>query len=118
MHQAARHALEHDGWTITHDPYRVEVGGVNMLIDLGAERLIAAEKADQKIAVEVKSFAGSSNLSEFHTALGQFLNYRLALAEYDPERRLYPTIPRDVYRSFFFTRFALAVQQAYPSTSS
>jgi hypothetical protein len=85
-----------------------------MLIDLGAERLIAAEKADQKIAVEVKSFAGSSNLSEFHTALGQFLNYRLALAEYDPERRLYLAIPRDVYRSFFFTRFALAVQQAYP----
>jgi hypothetical protein len=44
-------------------------------IDLGAEKLIAAEKDGSYIAVEVKSFLQSSVLSDFHTALGQFLNY-------------------------------------------
>ena len=41
-------------------------------IDLGAERLIGAEKLGKKIAVEVKSFLSASALSDFHTALGQF----------------------------------------------
>ena len=34
-----------------------------MYIDLGAAKIIAAEKDGQKIAVEIKSFIGSSNLS-------------------------------------------------------
>jgi hypothetical protein len=47
-----------------------------MFIDLGAERLIAAEQAGRKIAVEVKSFLAPSRISEFYVALGQFLTYR------------------------------------------
>jgi hypothetical protein len=48
-----------------------------MSIDLAAEKLIAAEREGEKIAVEVKSFLErSSAISEFHTALGQFINYR------------------------------------------
>lgn len=49
FHDAVRHALEKDGWTITHDPLTLQVGGVDMYIDLGAERLIAAEKDGEKI---------------------------------------------------------------------
>jgi XisH protein len=52
-----------------------------MYVDLGAESIVAAERAGQKIAVEIKSFLGASSISEFHTALGQFFNYRLALEE-------------------------------------
>lgn len=38
-----------------------------MEIYLGAERLLAAERQDQKIAVEIKIFlASSSTISEFH----------------------------------------------------
>jgi hypothetical protein len=81
IHDIVRHALEKDGWTITHDPYYFKVGGVEMYIDLGAELMIAAERNDQKIAVEIKSFLGASSISEFHTALGQFINYQLALEE-------------------------------------
>jgi hypothetical protein len=57
-----------------------------MYIDLGAEKILAAEREGRKIAVEVKSFIQNSPVSEFHTALGQFINYRTILAEQDPER--------------------------------
>ncbi len=38
FHQTVRHALEKDGWTITHDHLllRYELG--NLYIDLGAEK--------------------------------------------------------------------------------
>jgi XisH protein len=36
---------------------------VKINIDLGAEKLISAQKGTQKIAVEVKSFVGVSALS-------------------------------------------------------
>ena len=78
-HEAVKNALIKDNWTITDDPLKLTYGGVNMLIDLGAEKLIAAQKDSEQIAVEVKSFISESAISEFHTSLGQFLNYRLAL---------------------------------------
>ncbi len=55
-HDTVRTVLEKDGWTITHDPYYLKVGGVEFYIDLGAETLIAAQRKNQKIAVEIKSF--------------------------------------------------------------
>ena len=88
-HNVVRKALEKDGWTITQDPYYIKVGGVELYIDLGAEAMVAAEREGQKIAVEIKSFLGASSISEFHTALGQFFNYRLALEEKEPDRELY-----------------------------
>src|SRR5258708_33705788 len=55
-HDAVRHALEKDGWTITHDPLTLSVGGRDIYVDLGAEKPIAAEKEGRRIAVEIKSF--------------------------------------------------------------
>ncbi|MGB3401309.1 MAG: element excision factor XisH family protein [Microcoleaceae cyanobacterium] len=63
--------------------------------------MIAAEKAQQQIAVEIKSFIAPSNTSEFHTALGQFLNYRVVLKVKEPSRVLFLAIPSKVYRNFF-----------------
>lgn len=105
FHDAVRNALIREGWTITDDPYRLSVEGVNILIDLGAERLIVATKENEKIAVEVKSFIGASSLSEFHMALGQYLNYRIALETQAPERKLYLAVPSDAYDSFFQLAF-------------
>ena len=66
------------------------------------QKLIAAEREGQKIAVEVKSFLErSSAISEFHTALGQFINYRGALRRLQPERVLYLAIPLTTYKTFF-----------------
>lgn len=102
FHNAVKTALVKDGWEITDDPFSVRFGGVNMSIDLGAEQMIAAQKQEQKIAVEIKSFlAGTSAISEFHTALGQFLNYRMALSEKYPKRILYLAVPNTAYKTFF-----------------
>ncbi|MEL4898138.1 XisH family protein [Crocosphaera sp. Alani8] len=104
-HSIVKHALEKDDWIITHDPYYLKVGGVEFYIDLGAETIIAAQRHDSYIAVEIKSFLGASSVSEFHTALGQFINYRFALEEKDPERVLYLAVPSNIYNEFFSLKF-------------
>ena len=102
FHGVVKIALQKDGWQVTNDPLTISVGGVNLSIDLAAEKLIAAEREGQKIAVEVKSFLErSSAISEFHTALGQFINYRGALRRLQPERVLYLAVPLTTYKTFF-----------------
>jgi hypothetical protein len=65
-------ALVKDGWTITHDPYLIRFGGDRLLVDLAAARpVLAAERGEERIAVEVKSFLSGSPLHEFQQALGQ-----------------------------------------------
>jgi glucose-6-phosphate 1-dehydrogenase len=113
FHRSVRQALEKDGWTITHDPLllRYELG--NLYVDLGAEKVITAERAGQKIAVEVKSFLQNSAVSEFHSALGQFITYRTLLSEQYPEHTLYLAIPSDTYTSFFATQLARNIVSNY-----
>ena len=113
FHNIVKLGLKNDGWTITDDPLAIEWGLVELYIDLGAEKIIAAEKADEKIAVEVKSFIGQSTISEFHTALGQFINYRFALSQEQPERVLYLAVPRDTYETFFKLPFTQGIIQQY-----
>lgn len=56
FHECVKNALIKEQWKITHDPLELQVGRVDMEIDLGAERIIAAERQGDKMAVEVKSF--------------------------------------------------------------
>lgn len=106
FHNTVRSALEKDGWIITHDPLFLQPSQrAKMKIDLGAEKLLSAQKEERRIAVEVKSFVGLSTISEFHTAVGQFLNYRIALSKLEPERVLYLAVPADVYHNFFTDLF-------------
>ena len=105
FHSIVKAALLLEGWTITNDPFLVNYGDVQMQIDLGAERLLAAERNTEKIAVEVKSFINPSAISEFHTALGQYLNYRRALRSQEPTRILYLAVPSQTYDEFFHLRF-------------
>ena len=113
FHDVVRIALEKEGWTITADPYEINVDDVDFEIDLAAEQLLAAELEDRKIAVEVKSFISPSNVSEFHTALGQFLNYRDALSKIEPDRQLYLAVRVPIYESFFQRRFIAAAVERY-----
>ena len=101
LHNEVRIALEKDGWIITHDPLDLTVGGVELYADLGAERLIAAEKGLDKIAVEIKTFGGQSLVTEFHRATGQYDNYCISLDELEPERIVYLAIPESVWNTFF-----------------
>lgn len=101
FHNAVRLALEKDGWLITDAPLRFIIDNIEFRLDLGEERLLTAEKEGEKIAVEIKSFLGSSPISEFHTALGQTLNYRTILRKEAPERILYLAISYEIYTTFF-----------------
>ncbi len=111
FHDAVRIGLEKEGWVITDDPLEIEIGGVEMYIDLGADQILAAEREENKIAVEIKSFIGSSNISQFHTAVGQCFNYQIALEEKEPERVLYLAVPLGTYQSFFTLPFIQMVLQ-------
>ncbi|NEP50305.1 MAG: fatty-acid oxidation protein subunit alpha [Moorea sp. SIO3C2] len=113
FHEAVKSALQKDGWCITHDPLYINFAEVEIYINLGAERLIAAEKDEEKIAVEIKTFLKPSAISEFHTVLGQFLNYRFALKAEEPDRLLYLAIPIEIYETFFARRFVQMITQEY-----
>jgi hypothetical protein len=103
FHATVKKALEKDGWIITNDPYKLKVLDTNYDIDLGAEKLLAAEKGNQKIAVEVKSFIKLSFAHEFHSALGQYLNYASFLQLQEPTRILYLAIAKHIYSEYFTT---------------
>lgn len=114
FHNAVKQALIRDRWVITADPLVIKIEEVKLEIDLAAERTIAAQKAGRKIAIEIKSFLNPSSITDFHAALGQFLNYRLALQMREPDRVLYLAVPIDTFESFFqelFVREAVKVYQ-------
>ena len=70
-----------------------------VVVDLGAERVLAAEKGSQKIAVEIKVFQGASDVRDLETALGQYVFYRSLLSRFEPERKLFLAVPESVFVS-------------------
>lgn len=99
FHQQVKKALIKDGWIITHDPFPIRISeAIKLQIDLAAENAIAAERNTDKIAVEIKSFIADSDISEFHTALGQYLNYCQALEEQEADRIVYLAVPSETYQ--------------------
>lgn len=80
-HSQVKNALIKDGWRITHDPLKLEIGSKDLFVDLGAHQLIAAESEQRKIAVEIKSFIGRSDVEDLEKALGQFVLYHEILDE-------------------------------------
>ena len=114
FHQQVKNALIKEGWNITHDPLTIRISeAIKLQIDLAAETTIAAERDSEKIAVEIKSFIGDSDISSFHTALGQYLNYSQALEEQEPNRIVYLAIPFETYYDFFQLPFIQRMLQRY-----
>ena len=100
-HLIVRNALIKDGWTITGDPYYLKVLGRDYEVDLSGEQFFAAQKENRKIAVEVKSFVAPSFAYEFHSVLGQYLNYLTFMEIQEPERILFLAVPENIYDEFF-----------------
>ncbi|MFM6859841.1 MAG: XisH family protein, partial [Dolichospermum sp.] len=96
-HNSVRNALEKDNWQITKDPFIIQWGTRDLYIDLGAEKLIAAEKSGQRIAIEIKSFIGASPVTDLENALGQYILYYDILSRLEPDRRLYLAIRQETY---------------------
>ena len=101
-HVHVRRALEKDGWIITHDPYILKRAGKRSReVDLGAEKFIAAERGTEKIALEVKSFLGSSFVYEFNMAFGQYSIYKFFLHQKEPDRKLFLAVPEIIFEKEF-----------------
>jgi hypothetical protein len=101
FHQAVKQALIQEGWTITGDPLLVRYGPTNLKVDLGAERVISARRGIEQIAVEIKSFLDASTVNDFHTAIGQYLHYKLGFKYNGWEHKLYLAVPSDIYNAEF-----------------
>lgn len=100
-HDTVKNALIKDGWTITDDPLILKWGSKTLLIDLGAEKLIAAEKDNKKIAVEIKSFVGASQVNDLEKALGQYILYKDILAALESDQALYLAITNKAFTEIF-----------------
>ncbi len=100
-HQSVKNALIKDGWTITDDPLHLRWGKKDMYVDLGAEKLFSAEKDDQKIAVEVKTFSHPSEMLALEQAIGQYFVYFAVISRTRPDYRLYLAIHRTVFFDIF-----------------
>ena len=72
-----------------------------MYVDLGAKRLLGAVKGEQLIAVEIKSFAGNSEMADLEKAIGQFTVYRTVMQEVEPGRELFLAVPQKVMEELF-----------------
>ncbi|NEQ09600.1 MAG: fatty-acid oxidation protein subunit alpha [Moorea sp. SIO4E2] len=113
FHDAVKQALLKDDWIITADPLKIKIEGVKLEIDLAADKVIAAQKSERKIAVEIKSFLNTYAITDFHAALGQFLNYRLALQMSESDRILYLGVTVDTFESFFQEKFSQEAVKVY-----
>lgn len=102
-HQACVTALVKDGWKITHDPLMMPFGDRDVLIDIGAERLLAAERNGERIAVEIMSFIGLSPMHDFQAAVGQYVTYDEALTDSatGADRKLYLAVRLETFTDLF-----------------
>jgi hypothetical protein len=100
-HEIVKNALVKDGWTITHDPLKLKWGTKDMYVDLGAERLLAAEKGGQQIAVEIKSFVGLSEVNDLENAIGKYVVYHSVMARTEPNRVLYLAVHQEAFSDVF-----------------
>jgi len=111
FHSLVRNALEGEGWTITNDPLTLKTGTIQVQIDLGAERVIAAQKGDEKIAVEIKTFGSLSFITALYEAIGKYIVYRNILETLEPERTLFLAVPNAVHKRFFEESILLKIMK-------
>ncbi len=101
FHDNVKIALIKDGWKITNDPLALKWEARNLFVDLGGEKIFAAERGKQKIAVEIKSFVSVSEVKDLENALGQYFLYLIVLREKEPMRKLYLAVTEEIFLDFF-----------------
>ena len=77
--------------------------GTDLFIDIGAERLIGAERNGERIAVEIKSFIKPSPVQDLKEAIGQYILYGdvMANSKENSDRTLFLAVRDETYRDVF-----------------
>ena len=77
--------------------------GTDLFVDIGAERLIGAERDGKRIAVEIKSFLKPSPIQDLKEAVGQYILYSDIMAESPANigRILYLAVREETHRVVF-----------------
>ncbi|MBD2393728.1 XisH family protein [Cyanobacterium aponinum FACHB-4101] len=110
-HDAVKNALIKDGWTITADPYFIIYKKLRLVADLGAERSLSAQKGNDKIVIEVKSFLNPSFIYDLERAVGQYIIYRNFLKKTAPDHQIYLALSQLVYQSNFDETIDIVVKE-------
>lgn len=96
------HALEKDGWLITHQPFAIRIDKTRGGYIFADIRLHKPQTGQSAIVVEVKCFESTRTfLDEFYHAVGQYIVYRNALLLNDISSPVYLAIPSNVFQNFF-----------------
>ena len=113
-HDIVVRALGKEGWKITDDPLTLSYGGRDLFVDLGAERaVIAAERNQEKIAVEIKSFLSLSPVHDLEMAVGQYGIYKALLSKIESDRTLFMAVPLRIYESTLSERFGQLILESF-----
>ena len=117
LHDPVKAALMRAGWTITDDPYVISYGERFLFVDLGIEhQFIGASLGNYRVAIEIKELRGRSVIAELEQAIGQYMLYKLLLAQVDPERQLYLAVTAQVYDELFREPIGELVMRDLPLT--
>lgn len=100
-HDAVKNALVKDGWTITNDPFTIDFEDATLFADLAAERTLAAQKDNEKIAIEIKMFSSNSAYDDLEKAFGQYQVYRSFLRQIDPLREIFLAVSLEKFEKIF-----------------
>jgi hypothetical protein len=112
-HDSVRTALENEGWTISQDPLQVVVDETTVFIDLGIEPTFFAQRQNEQIAIEIKTFRLQSSITSLYEALGKYFVYKTALRLVQSPYSLYLAVPFGIYNSFFQRRLVKEAMDEY-----
>jgi len=62
---------------------------------------LTAEKGTKKIAVELKTFGGVSEVNEIENTIGQYVVYRSVMIRTEQDRSLYLAVHKEIFTDIF-----------------
>lgn len=110
-HDAVKNALIKDDWTITADPYFIIYKKLKLIADLSAESALSAQKGNNKIVIEIKSFINPSFIYDLERAVGQYIIYRNFLKKTAPDHQIYLALSQLVYQANFDETIQIVVDE-------